>query len=497
MEDKEQSSMAGAAKGGDTKKTDCLRPFGGGPIGKIGGPDQADTAASIPPLTAPAPQTDELHAEWTEAYLAFKGAFDTPQMRLRMGDDYSNDARARLRQFDEHMKAAPAPLTDELHKRINAHCNDLLDCAGFLQDDGRNYPADEIRRIVADLRELAKAVPAAPAPEWFKYDAESDVAEIYGMKYARGLFEEVAGTLPLDTAFKVTKRENGVLTVMQVSAPAAPVQTRETDLSKRLRAKAGQPFGPEDFVLLTQAAEEIERYYGGMLAWKKTAEKKDRDWNAERMGRIDDRIAARVAAPVQAEQAQAELTAILFDGKAVYDEVQEHAACRTRTSPENVADALDAVVRLMRKDGVLPAQAEQVEAVRAAYENAENIARCYDLGTPDGHAIADAIKSLATKEAAAQVPSQWISVEDRLPELWQTVALLDENRWMNTGSSDHNVNWHGAGYLCEFGQKYWSIFGEMRSQCLEAVTHWMPLPAAPSTTPSNDTSALGDTGGAK
>lgn len=79
--------------------------------------------------------------------------------------------------------------------------------------------------------------------------------------------------------------------------PAAAPDGAPTDLSKRLRAKATAPFGPEDFVLLTQAADEIERYHSGMLAWKKTAEKKDSDWNAERMARITDRCANRFAAP--------------------------------------------------------------------------------------------------------------------------------------------------------------------------------------------------------
>jgi hypothetical protein len=97
------------------------------------------------------------------------------------------------------------------------------------------------------------------------------------------------------------------------AAPAAPVQTAEpTDLSKRLRQYAAR--APEHAVRsiatkdLIAAADEIDRYYGGMMAWKQTAEKKDRDWNAERMGRENDRIAARVAAPVHAalEQAQPE-----------------------------------------------------------------------------------------------------------------------------------------------------------------------------------------------
>ncbi len=75
--------------------------------------------------------------------------------------------------------------------------------------------------------------------------------------------------------------------------------------------------------------------------------------------------------------------------------------------------------------------------------------------------------------------SQWISVEDQLPRVDQVVALLDTKRWMNTGSNDFHCNWHGAGYLCIWGRPYWTVFGESRSQCLDAITHWMPLPAAP------------------
>ncbi len=60
--------------------------------------------------------------------------------------------------------------------------------------------------------------------------------------------------------------------------PAPTVQAeprRSTDLSRKLRAIATMPFSPADFVLFTQAADEIERYYGGMLNWKATADDKD------------------------------------------------------------------------------------------------------------------------------------------------------------------------------------------------------------------------------
>lgn len=43
----------------------------------------------------------EMAREWHEAYAAFKGAFDTPQARMRQRDEYAEDARDRLRAFDE------------------------------------------------------------------------------------------------------------------------------------------------------------------------------------------------------------------------------------------------------------------------------------------------------------------------------------------------------------------------------------------------------------
>jgi hypothetical protein len=97
-------------------------------------------------------------------------------------------------------------------------------------------------------------------------------------------------------------KHSGYVPPTKSAAPIAAAPAAPTDLSKRLRAKATQPFGPEDFALLTAAAEEIERYYGGMMAWKKTAQKKDADWNAERMARIDERCTARAMAPAAPEQ---------------------------------------------------------------------------------------------------------------------------------------------------------------------------------------------------
>ena len=73
----------------------------------------------------------------------------------------------------------------------------------------------------------------------------------------------------------------------------------------------------------------------------------------------------------------------------------------------------------------------------------------------------------------------WISVEERLPEIGQMVVLMDINRYANNGElkvdNEHVVQ---AGYLNEFRTKYWSVYGE-RSLCLDAFTHWQPLPSPP------------------
>lgn len=101
---------------------------------------------------------------------------------------------------------------------------------------------------------------------------------------------------------------------LPASARAADARSEPTDLSHRLRETADKQPGWKP--LLTAAADEIERYYGGMLAWKKTAEKKDRDWQAERMGRVDDRIKARAADARESQPTVLAYVATDLDGRA-------------------------------------------------------------------------------------------------------------------------------------------------------------------------------------
>jgi hypothetical protein len=85
--------------------------------------------------------------------------------------------------------------------------------------------------------------------------------------------------------------------------------------------------------------------------------------------------------------------------------------------------------------------------------------------------------------AQGQQVERWIPVSERLPEAFTVVALLDENRWMNTGCDDFEANWTGAGWLWANGINdngmYWSAIGERHGLTMDSVTHWMSLPAAP------------------
>lgn len=113
--------------------------------------------------------------------------------------------------------------------------------------------------------------------------------------------------------------------------------------------------------------------------------------------------------------------------------------------------------------------AQEIQAMSDSLLRNLNTFQFFVRSTPSAGSVAAVVVSA----------SPWVSITDRLPELRATVGLLDESIWMNTASDDHSVNWHGVGYLCENGQKYWHVFGEARAICLDAVTHWMPLPVAP------------------
>ena len=82
----------------------------------------------------------------------------------------------------------------------------------------------------------------------------------------------------------------------------------ETGIALKLRMAADSlhitPRPTADVIaLLREAADEADRFNGGMLAWKKTAETKDAKLSEEMTDRINERVAARLAAaPVAAQE---------------------------------------------------------------------------------------------------------------------------------------------------------------------------------------------------
>jgi len=73
----------------------------------------------------------------------------------------------------------------------------------------------------------------------------------------------------------------------------------------------------------------------------------------------------------------------------------------------------------------------------------------------------------------------WVSVEDESPAIGQMVALIDINRYANNGTANvNNTHVNMCGYLQEFGNMYWNVYGE-RAIDIKAFTHWHPLPSPP------------------
>jgi hypothetical protein len=151
-----------------------------------------------------------------------------------------------------------------------------------------------IRESLTEIAE--KAIAGAVANHGGLSDAEflskrlGRVAKLAGVAMPDMTHEqtaEVAGTILGQIAAALVARPTAVM--------AGGLS--HTDLSKRLREWGTTRAVAQHYAdAMVAAADEIDRYYTGMVAWKQTAEKKDADWQAERMGRVDDRIANRATA---------------------------------------------------------------------------------------------------------------------------------------------------------------------------------------------------------
>lgn len=76
-----------------------------------------------------------------------------------------------------------------------------------------------------------------------------------------------------------------------------------TDISTKLREYASNPgYSHNDYAdVMRTAADECERFYGGMVAWKETAQAKDRSWSKHVEEIVEKRLAAHPANGAQAE----------------------------------------------------------------------------------------------------------------------------------------------------------------------------------------------------
>lgn len=105
-------------------------------------------------------------ADWQNAYAAFKGAFDTPVERRRYLNEYTEDARRRLREFNEAVIAAvavlPAPTTgkDNFYSRSNIDdvwlCHDEQATTAMIEIDGHQLQCSWTQlKILHELIERA------------------------------------------------------------------------------------------------------------------------------------------------------------------------------------------------------------------------------------------------------------------------------------------------------------------------------------------------------
>lgn len=253
--------------------------------------------------------------------------------------------------------------------------------------------------------------------------------------------------------FKVTPelQPGDKLCVCAPAQAAAP-----TDLSKQLR-DITKDAGTGVYLsvrpqMLNAAAEEIERYYGGMMAWKKTAEKKDRDWNEARMALENDCLAGRPAHPAMPAPQQA--------------------------APSASVDKKE-LLRLMCNWHQADPGVESEEAFEAVAE----------FVAPTMPALLD--------HAHAEPKAEWVSVRDELPAKYclavyetsrgqqRIIRAMHVKQYQIEANGDECDSETNEADDMEYIKAGWyeciDNWGEYSSVkvCEGEVTHWMPLPSLP------------------
>jgi hypothetical protein len=375
-----------------------------------------EAARAIPPLTAPAP-TDELRTFLTEMTQSGK-------------DMNGSHWIPRAAKLLASLEAAPAPQQSEKHlpgwdrgiATVTLSGHQLREAMDFINPDGEGDPDqldDELTFGIVQHK-------------------DDDGKESTGMCCWSG---DTDGVLPLDGGYEARAK----------AAPAAPVQT-----APWLDGEPPHPWNQEWFI--------AETIYGDRVVLKALPEDHTYDYktadetymaarNIKRWMQFPDSEYVAPDAPVQAEQAQAEPVAWMNPETLDVIHDTRKRAWESDFGMGGKAKAAGYTCRLVAP--ALPAQAEQVEAVRAA---------------------------------------EWISVDDRLPEpgAWCNVLVdrelgdffdrLNKPRYDVYSAQLRDID--SEGYA---SWQRWKMSDGGPMGSLTMVSHWMPLPAAPSTTPSNDT----------
>lgn len=128
-----------------------------------------------------------------------------------------------------------------------------------------------------------------------------------------------------------------------------------------------------------------------------------------------------------------------------------------------------------------PEELAEVYAASISYWQELAELRCPDWCSDDVKLVCDdpKVRSLVSDAFLAGYDAaepKWISVRERLPEKFRSVALVDIASWEN-GPVDRNI--YSIGYLNKCcSANYWST-NDSRGQAINAFTHWMPLPKPP------------------
>jgi hypothetical protein len=118
-------------------------------------------------IYAPSVEQDErgtLVAEFNDAYRAFIGAFDTPQMRRQICNEYADDARKRLRDFAENFTRAANPAANVAQDDLATAKDDSVrgEVAYQLQTRNRFLDMATTRAVVDSAFDAAIAKNALP-----------------------------------------------------------------------------------------------------------------------------------------------------------------------------------------------------------------------------------------------------------------------------------------------------------------------------------------------